>query len=253
MFRDRREAQRAGAERADGAAGLENIGFTLPARVKKGQLHGDDFARRRLNGGDHTGEGFPARIGIARQKPDGRGRRLRKAARAKIGFGGSAGDGLGCAPEVEGVGCRRLALCARRRGGRVEARRPVHIELVDRGANVAGIAARKAIVDQSAVAITDGERRAQISPALAMARDRATTQKAPACGMASQDSRDCLRFDLHGSTFCIRRSGKESRPRLGESACAGGGCLGRRGWMGGGEGWGGVKGNAARGSPWASA
>jgi len=124
--------------------------------VKKGQLHGED-SRWRLNGGDHTGEGFPARIGIARQKPDRRGRRLREAARAKIGFGGSAIDGLGCAPEGEGVGCRRLALCARRRGGCDEARRPVHIELVDRGAYVAGIAPRKAIVDQGAVAITDRE------------------------------------------------------------------------------------------------
>src|SRR5208283_4157072 len=91
------------------------------------------------------------------------------------------------------------------------ARRPVDIEPVDCGANVAGIAPRKAIVDQGAVAIADSERRAQISPALAMARDRAATQKAP--------------------------------------ACARGGCLARGGWIGGGEGWGGGEGNAARGSP----
>ncbi len=93
MLRDRREAQRAGAERADGAAGLEHIGFALPARVQKGQLHGDDFARRRLNGGDHAGEGFPAGIGIAGEEPDRSRRRLREAARAQIGFDGSAGGG----------------------------------------------------------------------------------------------------------------------------------------------------------------
>src|SRR5208283_4372083 len=95
------------------------------------------------------------------------------------------------------------------------ARRPVDIELVDRGANVAGIAPCKAIVDQGAVAIADGERRAQISPALAVARNRAVTQKASACGMASQESRDCLRFDLHGLGICLRHSGKESCPYLG--------------------------------------
>jgi hypothetical protein len=51
-----------------------------------------------------------------------------------------------------------------------------------------------------------------------MARDRATTQEAPACGMASQNSRNCPRFDLHGLIFCIKRSRKESRLRLGERA-----------------------------------
>jgi len=56
--RDRREAQRAAPSGANGAAGAENIGFALSARVKKGQLHGDNFARRRLNGERSYRQGF---------------------------------------------------------------------------------------------------------------------------------------------------------------------------------------------------
>jgi hypothetical protein len=81
--------------------------------VEKRQLHRDDLARRRLNGGYHASVIFSLRlIAIAGQKPDRGGRRLVEAALAKVGFGGSAGDGLRAAPKSEGVRAGGLWRCA---------------------------------------------------------------------------------------------------------------------------------------------
>ena len=113
MFGDGREAQGALAGGPDRAACFGNIGLASSARVEKRQLHRDDLARRRLDRGDHASVRFSLRlVAIAGQKADRGGRRLVETALAKIGFGGSAGDGLRAAPKGEGVRAGGLWRCA---------------------------------------------------------------------------------------------------------------------------------------------
>ncbi len=131
---------------------------------RRAEIQGLPICRRsgnaewRRNSDHSTDAGILLRRGAAKASGEDSEAGLQAEREAQCKGGQSlAESGVG---KVERVGRRRLALCAHRRGGRNEARRSIHVEPVDRGADIAGIAARKAIVDQSPIAIADGERRA---------------------------------------------------------------------------------------------
>ena len=65
MLGDGSEAQQSVAERANGAARVFDLGFAAAGMIEKGELDGDDVARRRLNGGDEAGKapGFVVAVG----------------------------------------------------------------------------------------------------------------------------------------------------------------------------------------------
>ena len=74
MFGRRREAQQSVAERTNGAARVIDLGFAAAGRMEEGELDGDDFAGRRLNGGDEAGKATGFVVAVGSEEANGFGR-----------------------------------------------------------------------------------------------------------------------------------------------------------------------------------